>query len=76
MSMMPESSGQAWLAELGARVGADSSANDSAKEKTERDVRWATEFCDDLTVAIALRNWDEAVSLVEDGALPFLPEQT
>lgn len=67
MSVMPDSGAQAWLAELGARVGANSGPNDSAKEKSERDVRWATEFSDDLTVAIALRNWEEAVSLVEDG---------
>lgn len=39
----------------------------SAKEKAEGDVRWINEFCDSLTVAIALREWDEAVKLVEDG---------
>ena len=42
----------------------------SAKEKAEGDVRWINEFCDSLTVAIALREWDEAVKLVEDGELP------
>ncbi|THH31938.1 hypothetical protein EUX98_g2241 [Antrodiella citrinella] len=42
----------------------------SAKEKVERDTRWIGEFADDLTVAIALRKWDEAVTLVEEGAGP------
>lgn len=71
MSVMLDASGPAWLAELGARVGANSGAEVGAKEKTERDQRWATEFADDLTVAIALRNWEEAVSLVEDGMIRF-----
>ena len=46
----------------------------TAKEKAERDTRWTDEFSDELTVAIALRNWDQAVALVEDGGLvsPFL----
>lgn len=39
----------------------------SAKEKAERDARWIGDFADDLTVAIALRKWDQAVSLVEEG---------
>ncbi|KAG8827942.1 exocyst complex component exo84 [Serendipita sp. 401] len=39
----------------------------SAKEKAEGDLRWISEFCDNLTVAIALREWDEAVKLVEEG---------
>lgn len=39
----------------------------SAKEKTERDARWIGDFTDDLTVAIALRKWDHAVALVEEG---------
>jgi len=38
-----------------------------AKEKAERDTRWIGEFADDLTVAIALRKWDHAVTLVADG---------
>ncbi|KAG5635916.1 hypothetical protein H0H81_009678 [Sphagnurus paluster] len=38
-----------------------------AKEKAERDARWVGEWADDLTVAIALREWDKAVSLVEEG---------
>ncbi|KAF7798512.1 hypothetical protein EIP86_009733 [Pleurotus ostreatoroseus] len=39
----------------------------SEKEKTERDARWMGDFCDELTIAIALRKWDEAVTLVANG---------
>lgn len=39
----------------------------SAKDKLERDTRWVGDFTDDLTVAIALRKWDHAVALVEEG---------
>lgn len=42
----------------------------SAKEKAERDTRWIAEFADDLTVAIALRKWDQAVTLLEEGKSP------
>jgi exocyst complex component 8 len=52
-----------WLGAVAAREGLD-----GAKEKAERDARWVGDFADDLTVAIALRQWDEAVSLVESGA--------
>jgi len=38
-----------------------------AKEKADRDARWIGDFSDDLTVAIALHEWDEAVRLVEEG---------
>ncbi|KAF8514201.1 Cullin repeat-like-containing domain protein [Hysterangium stoloniferum] len=51
-----------WLNEIGAREGLDDS-----KEKAERDARWVEDFSDDLTVAIALRKWEEAVELVEIG---------
>ena len=47
-----------WAAEAGAG---------GAKEKTEADTRWISDFSDDLTVAIALHEWDEAVRLVEEG---------
>jgi hypothetical protein len=53
------------MADLTQRAGDGS----SAKEKAERDARWVGEFADELTVAIALREWDQAVSLVEEG--PF-----
>ena len=46
----------------------------SAKEKAERDTRLVDEFSDDLTVAIALRKWDRAVTLVEEGKL--VPDDT
>ncbi|KAI0080989.1 hypothetical protein K474DRAFT_1704276 [Panus rudis PR-1116 ss-1] len=39
----------------------------SAKDKAERDARWIGDFTDELIVAIALRQWDQAVSLVEEG---------
>lgn len=47
----------------------------SAKEKAERDARWVGDFTDELTVAIALRQWDQAVKLVEEGMYfaQFLP---
>ena len=41
----------------------------SAKEKSERDTRLIDEFSDELTVAIALRKWDQAAKLVEEGKL-------
>ena len=44
----------------------------SAKEQAERDTRLIEEFCDELTVAIALKKWDQAVSLVEEGSLVHL----
>ena len=47
-----------WAAEAGAG---------GAKEMTEADTRWISDFSDDLTVAIALQEWDEAVRLVEEG---------
>lgn len=37
-----------------------------AKEKAEKDLA-VNELTDQLTVAIALRKWDEAVLLVEQG---------
>jgi hypothetical protein len=56
------------MADLTQRTGGDEF---SAKEKAERDARWVGEFADELTVAIALREWDQAVSLVEQGQLIF-----
>lgn len=52
------------------RAGGDSSG---AKEKAERDARWTGEFADELTVSIALREWDQAVALVEQGQCIFYP---
>ena len=39
----------------------------TAKEKAERDGRWIGDWSDELAVAIALREWDKAVALVEEG---------
>ncbi|EKM61512.1 uncharacterized protein PHACADRAFT_135232 [Phanerochaete carnosa HHB-10118-sp] len=48
-------------------MSGNSELGSSAKEKAERDARWLGDFCDDLTVAIALRKWDHAVALLEEG---------
>jgi exocyst complex component 8 len=55
----------AWLKEIGADLSRDESQ--SAKEKHDKDMKWVNEYGDNLAVAIALRDWDEAVSLVETG---------
>jgi exocyst complex component 8 len=51
------------MADLAQQAG----MSDGAKEKAERDARWVGDFADNLTVAIALREWEKAVSLVEEG---------
>ena len=53
-----------WMAELAQKAGAVSG---SLEEKAEGDARWISDFADELTVAIALREWDQAVTLVEQG---------
>ncbi|OSD01155.1 hypothetical protein PYCCODRAFT_1392308 [Trametes coccinea BRFM310] len=53
-----------WMADLASKSG---EMGASAKEKAERDARWIGDWSDELTVAIALREWDRAVSLVEEG---------
>ena len=52
-----------WMADLVQKPGVDPSAQD----KAEGDARWVGDFADRLTVAIALREWEQAVSLVEEG---------
>lgn len=52
-----------WMADLAQKSGMGSSAQD----KAEGDARWVSDFADRLTVAIALREWEQAVSLVEEG---------
>lgn len=52
-----------WMSDLAQQAG----MSDSAKESAERDTRWIGDFADDLNVAIALREWDRAVELVEQG---------
>ncbi|KAG6849395.1 hypothetical protein H0H93_008841 [Arthromyces matolae] len=58
-----------WMADMAARGGElpGEEMESGAKEKTERDARWVAEWADNLTVAIALRQWDKAVALVEEG---------
>ncbi|KAI0370103.1 hypothetical protein BV20DRAFT_1044076 [Pilatotrama ljubarskyi] len=53
-----------WMADLATKSG---EMGATAKEKAERDARWIGDWSDDLTVAIALREWDRAVALVEEG---------
>ncbi|KAI0275476.1 hypothetical protein BC834DRAFT_51840 [Gloeopeniophorella convolvens] len=52
-----------WMSDLAQKAG----MSDDAKEKAERDARWVGDFADELNVAIALREWDKAVALVEQG---------
>jgi hypothetical protein len=51
-----------WIAELSQKLPEDGSL---IKEKD--DARWVNEFADELTVAIALREWEKAVTFVEQG---------
>lgn len=53
-----------WMADLATRSG---ELGATAKEKAERDARWTGDWSDELTVAIALREWDRAVVLIEEG---------
>jgi exocyst complex component 8 len=48
-------------------IASNSTAPDGARLKEEQDARWITDFTDDLTVAIAFRNWSAAVDLVLQG---------
>jgi exocyst complex component 8 len=45
------------------------STSGSAAEKFELDAKWIGDFIDDLSVAIALRRWDEAIELVDKGRI-------
>ena len=58
-----------WLADMaqanGAVVGDSRGAPDRAR--SDEDVRWMDDFCDKLTVAVAMREWDEAARLVDEG---------
>lgn len=35
-----------------------------------KDLRWIDEFGDDLTMKIAMRDWEASVKIVESGKLP------
>jgi exocyst complex component 8 len=52
------------MVDLNQRASSDDSG---AKEKAEQDARWVGDWSDELTVAIALREWEKAVVLVEQG---------
>lgn len=54
------------MADLAAKAGAAS--NVDAKQRAERDAQWIGDWSDELTVAIALKEWDKAVKLVETGS--------
>lgn len=43
-----------------------------AQAKVEQDTRWIGDFTDDLSVAISLRKWTEALELVEEGRRRYL----
>ncbi len=43
-----------------------------SKAKLERDLRRANELTDNLSVAIALRDWDEAIAMVDSGGINCL----
>ncbi|KAK7063929.1 exocyst complex component [Favolaschia claudopus] len=53
-----------WMSDLARKADPDGT---DAKEKAERDARWVGEWSDELTVAIALREWEKATGLVETG---------
>lgn len=57
-----------WMADLAHRAGETPNSAD-AKEKMDRDSNWIGEWADDLTVAIALKEWEQAVKLVEEGTI-------
>jgi hypothetical protein len=57
------------MAELARKGGDIPGVTVDAKEKAERDARWVGEWSDDLTVAIALKEWSKAVDLVEKGQI-------
>ncbi|KAF9566937.1 hypothetical protein CPC08DRAFT_719598 [Agrocybe pediades] len=66
-----------WMAELARKGGDIPGMGSDVKEKAERDARWVGEWSDNLTVAIALKEWSKAVDLVEQGqakaaAIPLL----
>ena len=61
-----------FLSELAAQADMDP----GSKERAERDARWIGDFSDDLTVAIALRKWDHAVTLVGEGGPHILFKST
>ncbi|KAF8600918.1 hypothetical protein BDV93DRAFT_446726 [Ceratobasidium sp. AG-I] len=45
----------------------DMAGSGASQAKAEQDAQWINNFSDDLTVAVALRDWDAAVELVTKG---------
>ena len=62
------------MADLAQKGGDIPGMDSDVKEKMERDARWVGEWSDNLTVAIALKEWTKAVDLVEQGTLPYSVE--
>lgn len=52
--------------------GVSNPVQGGAQAKAEQDARWIGDFTDDLSVAIALRNWSGALELVEQGTVLHL----
>lgn len=52
----------------------DMAGSGNVQAKAEQDAQWINNFSDELTVAVALRDWDTAVDLVVKGDLhiPYL----
>jgi hypothetical protein len=55
------------MADLARQAGLSESFGGGAKDKAECDARFVGDFTDDLTIAIALMEFERAVQLVEDG---------
>lgn len=51
---------------------AGAAAASGPQAKAEQDARWIGDFTDDLSVAIALRKWTEAIDLIDQGRHPFV----
>jgi hypothetical protein len=68
----PNKPGADWMADLARQAGLADAQGGGAKDKAERDARFVGDFTDDLTVAIALREYERAVQLVEDGMFSLL----
>ena len=49
------------------------SIKDAGDGPSEQDSPWMIQLTDEMTVAIALREWEKAVSLFEQGKLIFTP---
>ncbi|KAI6031302.1 Cullin repeat-like-containing domain protein [Pisolithus microcarpus] len=54
-----------WMAELARAANTPTAQDLSAKDKSDHDARVLSELSDNLTVAIALRDWSRAVKLAE-----------